>query len=372
MAMLRHALLALALVATPAAAQPSQGATPITPTPAASKWTTTEGDYGVRDFRFRSGETLPELRLHYSTLGSPRRDAAGRITNAVMVLHGTGGSGRQFLSPPFADVLYRAGGVLDIAKYYVILPDGIGHGRSSKPSDGLHARFPKYDYDDMVTAQHTLLTKGLGVEHLRLILGTSMGCMHAFVWGETWPAFADAFAPFACAPTQIAGRNRIWRKAAIEAITRDPDWRGGDYTAEPAGALRTVGDLLLIAGSAPLQMNAAQPTRDAADTFYAAYDKREQASLDANDFLYQVDASRTYDPSARLEAITAPVLWINSADDFINPPALNVERFLPRMKTARFRMIPESLASHGHGSHTFAALWEADLRDLMERTAAPH
>jgi homoserine O-acetyltransferase len=188
-----------------------------------------QGDYVARDFRFRSGESLPELKLHYRTLGTPRRDAAGKIVNAVMILHGTGGAGDQFLQPQFAGVLFAPGGLLDPARWYVILPDGIGHGGSSRPSNGLRMRFPRYGYDDMVAAQHELLVQGLGVQHLRLLMGTSMGCMHAFVWGETWPDFADALMPLACLPTRIVGRNRLWRDMAMDAIRSDPAWKGGDY-----------------------------------------------------------------------------------------------------------------------------------------------
>ena len=226
---------------------------------------TAEGDYVVKDFKFRSGESLPELRLHYTTLGKAARDAQGRVTNAVLILHGTGGTGHQFLTPIFANELFGPGQLLDAARYFIILPDGIGHGKSSKPSDGLHAHFPSYDYDDMVAGHYKLLTEGLGVNHLRLILGTSMGCMHSFVWGEAYPDFMDALMPLACQPVEVAGRNRIWRKMTMDAIRNDPEWKGGEYTAEPQQALRTVLDFLLIAGSAPLYMQKTLPTRDAAD-----------------------------------------------------------------------------------------------------------
>src|SRR5713226_4871211 len=240
------------------------------PTTAAAAPATTEGEFVAKDFRFRDGETLAELRLHYATLGKPARDAAGRVTNAVLLLHGTGGSGAQFLQAQFAGELFGAGQLLDTAKYYIILPDGIGHGKSSKPSDGLHAKFPQYDYDDMVAAHHALL-EHLGVEHLRLILGTSMGCMHSFVWGETYPEFMDALMPLACQPVQIAGRNRVWRKMVMDAIRNDPEWKGGEYTTEPRQGLRTALDLLLIAGSAPLPMQKNYPTRDAADKYLDEY-----------------------------------------------------------------------------------------------------
>lgn len=341
----------------PARAQ--QGATPAS----------SEGDFVVKNFQFRSGETLPELRLHYTTLGKPAKNAEGRITNAVLVLHGTGGTGHQFLSPIFAGELFGAGQLLDAARYYIILPDGIGHGKSSKPSDSLHARFPQYDYDDMVAAHHRLLTEGLGVNHLRLVLGTSMGCMHSFVWGETYPDFMDALMPLACLPVEIAGRNRIWRKMTMDAIRNDPEWKGGEYSSEPQQALRTVLDLLLIAGSAPLYMQKSYPTRDAADKELDDYFRARLAALDANDFLYQVNSSRNYDPSTHLEKITAPMMYINSADDFINPPELGIaEREIKKVKNGRFVLLPIAEETRGHGTHTRAAVWKQYLAELLERS----
>ena len=333
---------------------------------------TREGDYVARDFRFASGATLPELRLHYTTLGTPARDTRGHVTNAVLILHGTGGDGHQFLRPQFADELFGPGQPLDVAKYYLILPDGIGHGKSSKPSDGAHARFPEYGYGDMVAAQHLLVTEGLGVDHLRLVIGTSMGCMHDFVWGETYPDFMDALMPLACLPIPIAGRNRMWRRMIIDAIRDDPAWAGGDYAAEPRQALRTASDLLLIAGSAPLYMQSAYPTRDSADQRVAEATKTALATLDANDLLYQVGASRDYDPSARLEQIRARVLWINSADDFINPPELGIaEAQAKRLPNGRFVLLPISERTRGHGTHTWAALWKSELATLLDATARP-
>jgi homoserine O-acetyltransferase len=325
----------------------------------------TEGDFVARDFVFRDGEKLADLRLHYRTLGKPARDSAGHVMNAAMILHGTGGTGAQFLQPQFADELFGPGQLLDTAKYYIILPDGIGHGKSSKPSDGLRAKFPQYDYDDMVAAQHALL-QHLGVGHLRLILGTSMGCMHSFVWAETYPDFMDALMPLACQSVQIAGRNRIWRKMVMDAIREDPEWKGGEYTAEPKQALRTALDLLLMAGSAPLPMQKSDPTRDAADKFLDDYFATRMAGLDANDLLYAVNASRNYDPSPKLETIRAPMMWINSGDDFINPLELGIaEREVKRIKNARFVLIPASEQTHGHGTHTWAALWKSHLAELL-------
>jgi homoserine O-acetyltransferase len=341
---------------------------------AADTLATQEGDYVVHDFKFRSGETLPDLRLHYTTLGTPHRDARGRVDNAVMILHGTGGDGHQFLRPQFSGVLFVPGGLLDPAKYFIILPDGIGHGKSSKPSDGLHAKFPHYDYDDMVAAQYALVTEGLHVNHLRLIMGTSMGCMQSFVWGETYPDFVSALMPLACLLTQIAGRNRLWRDMIIEGIKNDPAWLGGDYKSEPLDGLRVAADFLIVAGTTPLVAQKSYPTRDAADAFLKNATAKELASLDANDLLYQVDASRNYDPSAKLATITAPVMWVNSADDFINPPELGIaEKYAPQLKRGKFVLIPTSDQTHGHGTHTWAAVWKDRLEELLNesRSAQP-
>ena len=336
---------------------------------APASYPATEGDYLARDFKFKSCEQLPELRLHYKTLGKLARDAQGRPTNAVLILHGTGGSSQQFLRPQFAGELFGPGQPLDINRYFIILLDGVGHGKSSKPSDGMHAHFPQYDYDDMVAAQHLVVTAGLGVEHLRLIFGTSMGCMHSFVWAETYPDFMDALMPMACLPLEIAGRNRVWRKMLMDAIRKDPDWNGGEYKDEPKEALRTAEDLLVIAGSAPLQMQETLPTRDAADK-YVEDSEKTAAALDANDLLYQVNASRNYDPSPQLEKITAPVMWINSADDFINPPELGIaEKQSKRLKDGTFVLIPISDQTHGHGTHTWAIVWQSYLKQLLDKSA---
>jgi homoserine O-acetyltransferase len=331
-----------------------------------------EGDYVLHDFHFASGETLPELRMHFTTIGKPRRDARGRVNNAVLILHGTGGSGRNLLNEHFAGVLFGRGQLLDTNRYYIILPDGIGHGKSSKPSDGLHARFPKYGYQDMVAAQHALVADGLQVDHLRLVMGTSMGCMHTFVWGETFPDFMDALMPLACLPVQIAGRNRLWRNLVMEAIRNDPQWAQGEYKSEPLDALRNAAGLLLIAGSAPIQMQLTLPTRDSADEFLDKFMERELADLDANDFLYAVDASHDYDPSPGLEKIKVPLIQVNSADDFINPPELGIaEREIKRVKGGRFVLLPASEQTHGHGTHTWAAVWQQYLSQLLAASQPP-
>lgn len=339
--------------------------------PALAEWPTMEGDAILKDFTFASGEKLPQVKMHYTTLGTPHRNARGEIDNAVMVLHGTGGTGKQFLQPQFADELYGPGQPFDIAKFYVILPDSIGHGASSKPSDGMRMAFPKYDYDDMVKAQYRLLTEGLGVKKLKVILGTSMGCMHAFVWGETYPGFAERLAPFACMPVEIAGQNRMWRQMSIDAVKADPLWNGGNYTSQPLSGMRTVAILGLIAGANPLGLQTLYPTRDKAEEYQAATLARTLSNgRDANDAIYQLDASRNYDPSPGLEKIAVPVLWINSSDDFINPWNLGItEPAAKRMPKARFILIQATPETKGHGTHTWAKFWKADLEKLLATPA---
>jgi homoserine O-acetyltransferase len=307
--------------------------------------------------------------MHYHTLGKPVKDASGRTTNAVLVLHGTGGTGGGLLIPIFAGVLFGPGQLLDAAKYFIILPDNVGHGKSSKPSDGMRAHFPQYDYAGMVALQHELVEKGLGVNHLRLVMGTSMGCMHTWMWGETYPDVMDALMPLACQPVQIAGRNRLWRKMVIDGIRQDPDWKNGDYTAQPRAALQIAADFLMIAGSAPLHMQQDFPTREAADKFLDSSMKRITSSLDANDFLYAVSASRDYDPSLKLETIKAPLMFVNSADDFINPPDLGIaEREIKRVKRGKFVLLPTSEQTYGHGTHTHAAVWQQYLKELLDES----
>ena len=328
-----------------------------------------EGDFITPAFTLTTGQSLPELRMHYRTLGQPRRDAEGRIGNAVLLLHGTGGTGAQFLSPQFAGELFGPGQPLDIARYYIIMPDNLGHGGSSKPSDGQRARFPEYGYADMVEAQRRLLVDGLGVDRVRLMLGTSMGCMHIFVWAEAHPDFAQALMPMACQPTAIVGRNRLWRTMLKDAIRSDPAWAGGDYAAQPVEGLRTAVDLLLLAGSAPMAMQQDLATPAAVDSYLSAQLERRLPALDANDLWYQVNASFDYDPSAGLERITAPMTWINSADDFINPPELGLaERFVPRIAGVQYHLVPNSAGGKGHGTHTWAVFWKQDLIELLARS----
>jgi homoserine O-acetyltransferase len=337
--------------------------------PAAAGPAPKDGDFAVKDFRFGSGEVLPKMNLHYATLGTPQRDAAGRVNNAVLILHGTGGSGRQFLQPQFAGELFGPGQLLDATRYFIILPDNVGHGRSSKPSNGLRAKFPHYDYDDMVRTQHLLLTEGLGVNHLRLVMGTSMGCMHSFVWGETFPDFMDALLPLACQPVEIAGRNRIWRKMVIDSIRTDPEWQDGNYTAQPRG-LRTSLYLLQLVGLAPFQAQKNFPTREQADKSVEDSVRTRMTTTDANDFLYQVESSRSYNPSPALEKILAPMIFIKSADDFINPPELGIaEREIAKVKHGRFILLPISDETRGHGTHTRARVWKQYLEELLRISA---
>lgn len=328
-----------------------------------------QGDYVAHDFHFRSGESLAELKLHYRTLGATHRDAQGHVDNAVLIMHGTGGTGAQFLAPYFAGVLFGPGQFLGAAKYFIVLPDDIGHGGSSKPSDGMHAHFPHYDYDDMVAAEHLLLTEGLHVDHLRLTMGTSMGCMHSWMWGETYPGFSDALMPLACLPVPIAGRNRMMRKMAMDGITGDPAWKGGDYTTQPPG-LRTALEMLMIMSSSPLQMQEHEPTRDEADAYLAKFLDSHFATTDANDFLYAFNSSRNYDPSAKLETITVPVMAVNSADDFVNPPELNImPEMIKRVPHGKYVLLPISEQTRGHGTHTMAAVWQSYLAELLQESA---
>ncbi|MGZ4817722.1 MAG: alpha/beta fold hydrolase [Terriglobales bacterium] len=327
-----------------------------------------EGDFTTRNFKFKSGETLSELRIHYATIGTPQRDARGQVSNAVLILHGTGGSWKQFTQPQFANELYGPGQPLDATRYYIVIPDNIGHGGSSKPSDGMRMRFPHYDYDDMVAAQHLLLTEGLGVGHLRLIFGTSMGCMHSFVWGETYPDFMDALMPMACQAVQIAGRNRFWRDAVMQAIKLDPAWHNGEYKEQPVAGLRAAQYLLAIAGSAPLLWQRLYPARDDADKFVDAQESRMK-TMEANDLLYQVASSRHYNPSPDLEKIRAPLMWINSTDDFINPPELATpESEVKRIRRGQFHLIQGSADTHGHGTHTWAVFWKDRLLQLLDES----
>ncbi|MGH9673823.1 MAG: alpha/beta fold hydrolase [Bryobacteraceae bacterium] len=329
-----------------------------------------EGDHLVKDFRFASGETLAELRLHYYTLGAPRRDDSGLVRNAVLITHRTGGSGRGFLSQSFGGDLFGAGQLLDSSKYYIILPDAIGHGRSSKPSNGLKQRFPKYTYEDMVRAQHRLLTEGLGVNHLRLVMGTSMGGMHTWMWGYMYPEFMDALMPLASAPVEIAGRNRMLRRMIIDSLRNDPDFKDGEYTG-PLKGMPGAQFALFIMTSSPLQLLRQAPTRDQADEAFNRRFHRQVRSTDPNDMLYAYECSRDYNPAPHLEKIVAPLFAINSADDQVNPPELGIlEREIRRVKRGRYILIPTSDRTRGHGTHSMPSVWGGYLEELLRLSEA--
>lgn len=326
----------------------------------------TEGDWTVRNFRFNTGETLPELKLHYITIGKPERDASGKVTNAVLILHGTGGTGKGFLTDAFAGQLFGPGQLLDGAKHYIILPDGIGHGKSTKPSDRLRMSFPKYTYDDMVRAQYLLLTEGLGVNHLRLVLGTSMGAMHTWLWGETHPEFMDALMPLASAPVAIAGRNWMQRQMRIDCIKADPAWNGGNYTEPPALGLKCAGFIRTLMTSGALRLQHQYPTRE---SVIDMLEKDDPALADANDILYEMEASRSYNPAPQLDRIQAPLVAINSADDEINPPELGIlEKEIKKVKRSRFVLLPITEETRGHSTHSLPAIWGKYLAELLEES----
>jgi homoserine O-acetyltransferase len=324
-----------------------------------------EGDYRIENFKFASGEILPELNLHYTTIGEPRRDASGTVRNAVLIMHGTTGSGGGFLSDRFAGELFGPGQLLDGERFYIILPDAIGHGKSSRPSDGLHMSFPKYTYDDMVRAQYLLLTSHLGVDHLRLVMGTSMGGMHAWVWGYTYPEFMDALMPLASLPVEIAGRNRMLRKMIIDSIENDPAWKGGEYAEQPPGLITAMHPLIFMV-SCPLQWQAEAPTREEAEAFLDARIQRYASHMDANDLIYQFDSSREYNPSPHLARIIAPLLAINSADDQVNPPELGIlEVEIRKVPHGRAVVLPITDQTRGHGTHSIPAIWGPFLEELL-------
>ena len=336
------------------------------PAARAAAWPTpTDGTYVAPQFRFAGGETMTNLRLHYVTLGTPHRDAAGHVDNAVLILHGTGGDTNQFLRDQFAGVLFVPGGLLDASRYFIVITDGIGHGKSSKPSDGMHARFPHYGYRDMVRAQHDVLVGALHVDHLRLVMGTSMGGMQTWLWGETYPQMMDALMPLASLPIQISGRNRVWRDMIVDDLRNDPGYAGGEYTTQPHG-LKAAVDMLWIFGSAPLYDQSLLPTRDAADAYYENTVKKLVSRYDANDMIYQFESSRDYDPQPDLGKITAPLLAVNSADDQINPPELGVmEREIKNLPHGRFVLLPITDRTRGHGTHTLPAIWREELGRLL-------
>jgi homoserine O-acetyltransferase/O-succinyltransferase len=354
--MKQYFFLGILLLTTPGLAQAADFPDPI------------QSDYVIRDFRFASGETLSELRMHYRTLGKPERDDKGVVRNAVLILHGTTGSGGNFIRKEFAGELFGKGQLLDASRYYLILPDSIGHGKSSKPSDGLHARFPRYGYRDMIEAQYRLLIEGLKVDHLRLVMGTSMGGMHTWLWGELHPDYMDGLLPLASLPTQISGRNRIWRRVIIDAIRTDPEWKEGEYTTQPGG-LRLAAEMLLFMSSNPTERQKEMPTRAKADERIDAFVTQSLKQMDANDVLYALESSGDYDPGPALEKIRAPLLAINFADDLINPPELGIlEREITRIPRRKALVIPQSEKTRGHGTHTLAAVWKEHLAELLQES----
>lgn len=355
------------LASSVASAQNAAPTTPRLPDRARSEWAAAghQGDFVLHNFRFTDGSVLPALRIHYTTLGRLRKDASGTARNAVLILHGTTGNGRGFLTPTFAGELFGPGQLLDSSTHFIILPDGIGTGASSKPSDGLRARFPHYGYADMVSAQYRLLTEELGVNHLQLVLGTSMGGMQSWMWAEQYPDFMNGVVPLASAPTQIAGRNRMMRRLISQSIRTDPEWRDGNYTSQPHSLFGAL-EMLYMMTSSPLYLQSAAPTRDSADAYIDSWIRARMRTTDANDFIYQFEASSDYDPAPGLEKIRAPVLAINSADDLVNPPELGVvERLIKRVPRGRFVLLPISYKTRGHGTHSLPVIWKPYLAEFL-------
>ena len=330
-----------------------------------AKWPNyNEADFTVKNYVFKSGESLPELKIHYRTLGTTKRNAAGDIVNAVLLLQGNTGTGANWLRPSLADELFKPGQPLDAAQYFLIIPDALGRGESSKPSDALRAKFPHYRYHDMVDAQHRLIADGLGIKHLRLVIGSSLGCMHSWMWAEMYPDMMDGVVALSCQPTEISGRNWIMRHAAAEAIRHDPDYKDGNYEKQPshyvysaaAGAFNT---------ESPARIQELAPTRAAAD---ALYEKRlTEERRDANDQLYAIESIIDYNPEPGLDKIKAKVLLINDSEDVANPPTLGtVERAMKRVNAGRYVLIPASAETHGHFTHLYAAVWKPYLAELMQ------
>ena len=326
------------------------------------------GDFVIRDFRFAGGEVLPELKLHYFTLGTPARDGSGRVTNAVLLLHGTSGKGTNFLTDGFAGELFGAGQPLDAGRFYIIVPDNLGHGKSAKPSDGLRAKFPRYGYADMVAAQRRLVKEGLGVQHLRLIVGTSMGGMHAWMWAVSEPDFMDAVLPMVCLPDQIAGRNRMERRLMVDAIRNDPEWNGGDYAKQPQGLVTALRMVVIGAGSVKRYYIEA-PTQEATDSLLDRQVQQRLQGADANDFVYAWEASRDYDPGPGLERVRAAVTAVNFEDDERNPPPLGVmERAIKHVARGKYVLVPASERTRGHASFYDVGLWKVYLEELLARS----
>jgi homoserine O-acetyltransferase len=326
----------------------------------------TEVDYELKNFKFVGGETMPVLKLHYTTFGKPVRNAKGQVVNAVYIMHGTTGNSHNFTNRQFAGNLFHTGQSLDASKYFIILPDGIGHGRSSKPSDGLHMKFPKYTYDDMIKADYTVLTEQMGINHLRLILGTSMGAMHCWVWAETYPDFMDACMANASEPVEIAGRNRMSRYAAIQCVESDPAWKNGEYSDPPATGLRGAYTSMMWMTSSPWQMQRRTPTREQAEKAYNFSVENFVKHQDANDLIYAFDASRFYNPEPNLEKIKCVFYAVNSADDECNPPEMNVmEPAIKKVPKGKYILLPITEKTSGHGTHSNPTIWGDYLKELL-------
>ncbi len=325
-----------------------------------------EADFTLKNYLFESGETLPELRLHYTVLGTPHKGATGEIDNAVLLLHGTSGTGKNWLLPSLADELFGPGQPLDAGRHFIVLPDGIGRGGSSKPSDGLRAKFPHYRYRDIIASQYRLVTEGLGIKHLRLVLGSSMGGMHTWMWGEMYPGLMDALVPIASQPVEISGRNWIGRRIAIEAIRNDPGWNEGNYTTKPTLYIRTAPYGALMTEN-PVRLQEIAGTREAADALYKKW-VAAAAHGDANDQLWAIEAVIGYNPAPELGKITARLLAINFADDEVNPPELGVvEPAIAKIKGAQFVLVPASAQTHGHFTHLRAAIWKPYLAAFLKQ-----
>jgi len=332
-------------------------------TPIAFGQQRSEADFVIRNFHFRSGETVPELKLHYATIGVPFRDADGHVSNAVLLLHGTGGSLGSFLAERYS-ALFQRGEPLDSSRYFIIIPDNIGHGRSTKPSEGLRSRFPRYDYDDMVEAQFRLVTEGLHIDHLKLVSGVSMGGMHTWLWGEQHRQMVDNLFPLVCMPSAITGPNRLWRDLAIYLITSDPDYENGNYQSQH-GLNKAIAMFELLMDAASLvQSNA--PDHDVADALFRIWMGEAGKEHDATDLVYALDASRNYNPEPGLEAIRARVIAVNAADDLINNTDQEMmEALMKRVKRGRFVLLAESAGTHGHSSGGDPSLWKQYLAELM-------
>jgi homoserine O-acetyltransferase/O-succinyltransferase len=330
---------------------------------------TGESDYVLNDFHFADGESLPALKLHYRTIGQPARNpATGQVQNAILLIHGTTGTGKEFLAKDFRDAMFEPDQPLDATRYYLILPDAIGLGGSSKPSDGLHDRFPHYGYKDMVTAEERLVTDGLGIKHLRLVFGTSMGGMHAWLWGEQYPALMDAIIPVACQPDKIAGRNLLWRRIITTAVRSDPEWKGGDYSRQPPSLARVFPIFKMMTSNAAQLQKELSGVEQTNALLESIAELCRSGEIDADDLVHRLEASADYDPAPDLEKIQASVLAINFADDELNPPELGiVDRAKPRIRNGKFVLIPAGSQTQGHMTLRKASIYGSFVADFLAK-----